>query len=204
MEGTAMTTYRERIAQLEHASHAERHKGAAGPRPKAEYYPMKMGTYKKGSAMKRQPPKKRFAVGAEVRVIRPGVNGVVTQLDDEPAALGEYWHRIKTKHGERREPGCNLELIPKPMGEPPTQTDIGISRAKLIEYFRGLEKVLDEYRQQGKPAGDSAYQELYQQLGEGLATLGFGKDQFEEVASDCGHGSTLEQLEKLRKKPIGF
>jgi hypothetical protein len=57
--------------------------------------------------------KKRFAVDAEVRVTMPGVNGVVTQLDDEPTVLGEYWHTIKTKHGERREPGCNLQLIPK-------------------------------------------------------------------------------------------
>lgn len=46
----------------------------------------------------------------------PGVNGVVTQLDNEPTSLGEYWHRIHTAHGERREPGCNLELIPTPIG----------------------------------------------------------------------------------------
>jgi hypothetical protein len=58
--------------------------------------------------------KKRFAVGAEVRVIRPGMNGVVVQADDKPGASGEYWHRIKTEHGERNDPGCNLELIPKP------------------------------------------------------------------------------------------
>jgi hypothetical protein len=134
----------------------------------------------------------------------PGVSGVVTQLDGEPAALGEYWHTVKTRHGERREPGCNLELIPKPMGEPPIQTDIGVSRAQLVEYFTGLEKVLDEYKQRGKPAGDQAYQELYEQLKDGLATLGFGKDQLGELANDCGHGSTLERLEKLRNRPIGF
>jgi heat shock protein HspQ len=58
--------------------------------------------------------KKRFAVGAEVRVTMPGVNGVVVQADDAPRALGEYWHTIKTEHGERKEPGSNLELIPKP------------------------------------------------------------------------------------------
>ena len=46
----------------------------------------------------------------------PGVNGVITQLDDEPTSLGEYWHTIHTEHGERREPGCNLELIPTPIG----------------------------------------------------------------------------------------
>src|SRR2546425_4274531 len=58
----------------------------------------------------------RFAVGTKVRVKMPGVNGVVTQLDEEPAALGEYWHTIHEEHGERREPGCNLELIPAPVG----------------------------------------------------------------------------------------
>ena len=58
--------------------------------------------------------KKRFAVGAEVRVIMPGVNGVVIQADDEPRAMGEYWHKIKTERGERKDPGSNLQLIPKP------------------------------------------------------------------------------------------
>ena len=54
--------------------------------------------------------KKRFAVGAQVRVKNPGVNGVITQFDDDPSAIAEYWHTIQTEHGERREPGCNLEL----------------------------------------------------------------------------------------------
>ena len=57
--------------------------------------------------------RKRFAVGAEVRVIMPGVVGVVTRLDHEPTVLGEYWHVVKTGSGERREPGSNLELIPE-------------------------------------------------------------------------------------------
>jgi pyrimidine deaminase RibD-like protein len=64
----------------------------------------------------RKEKQKRFAVGAKVRVRMPGVNGVVTELDDEPTALGEYWHTIHTEHGEYREPGCNLELIPSPIG----------------------------------------------------------------------------------------
>src|SRR5215813_6304056 len=59
------------------------------------------------------PAKKRFAVGARVIVIMPGVAGVVTQVDDEPASLGEYWHEIKTNSGERHEPGSNLELVPE-------------------------------------------------------------------------------------------
>jgi pyrimidine deaminase RibD-like protein/heat shock protein HspQ len=58
--------------------------------------------------------KRRFAVGAEVRVKLPGVNGIVTQLDTSPTVMGEYWHTVRTEHGERREPGSNLELIPVP------------------------------------------------------------------------------------------
>lgn len=65
--------------------------------------------------MAKSKDKKRFAVGTKVLVTRPGVAGVVTQLDDEPASLWEYWHTIETKHGHRREPGCNLELIPRPL-----------------------------------------------------------------------------------------
>jgi pyrimidine deaminase RibD-like protein len=74
--------------------------------------------------MKRQPAKKRFAVGAHVRVIMPGVNGVVTFAADSPAAMGEYWHTVKTQRGERRDPGCNLELIPRPIGGEPTPTNV--------------------------------------------------------------------------------
>lgn len=62
--------------------------------------------------------KKRFAVGAKVRVKMPGVNGVVTEGDEEPTSLGEYWHTIQTEYGERKEPGCNLELVPRPATNP--------------------------------------------------------------------------------------
>jgi len=65
--------------------------------------------------------KKRFTVGASIRVNNPGVNGIVKQADDEPTSLGEYWHTIQTEHGECREPGCNLDLVPRPQG----QGDIG-------------------------------------------------------------------------------
>jgi hypothetical protein len=81
--------------------------------------------------MKREPAKKRFAVGAHVRIKMPGVNGVVTQGDDVPAAMGEYWHRVETEHGERREPGCNLELVPTPVGgESPANL---VTRAQPVE-----------------------------------------------------------------------
>lgn len=64
-------------------------------------------------ARSKYPARKRFAVGARVSVIMPGVTGEVTQLDDEPTVLGEYWHRIRTRSGERHEPGSNLELVPE-------------------------------------------------------------------------------------------
>jgi hypothetical protein len=67
--------------------------------------------------MTKQPAKKRFAVGARVRVVMPGITGIVAQVDDKPTTLAEYWHGIKTEHGERREPGSNLELIPKAIGD---------------------------------------------------------------------------------------
>ena len=72
------------------------------PHPAAYIYPMRT----KG--------KQRFAVRAEVLVKMPGVTGTVVQVDDEPTSLGEYWHLVRTEHGERKEPGCNLELVPRP------------------------------------------------------------------------------------------
>ena len=61
--------------------------------------------------------KRRFAVGANIVVKNPRVSGMVTQVDDEQTVMWEYWHTIKTEHGERREPGCNLELVPKPISD---------------------------------------------------------------------------------------
>ncbi len=67
-------------------------------------------------------PPKRFAVGTPVRVTSPGVDGVVLQVDDERTVMSEYWHTVKTKVGERREPGSILELIPPPIGLPTPRT----------------------------------------------------------------------------------
>jgi hypothetical protein len=66
-------------------------------------------------ALKKSRPvkKNRFSPGAKVRIILPGIDGVVTSVSDEPGSLGEYWHIIDTKfNGVREEPGCNLELMP--------------------------------------------------------------------------------------------
>jgi hypothetical protein len=69
-----------------------------------------------GKKQAAKPPKKvRFDVGAEVHIKSFGANGVVTHMDNAPSAIGEYWHVVKTEYGERREPGCNLELLPKPL-----------------------------------------------------------------------------------------
>ncbi len=60
-------------------------------------------------------PPKRFAVGERVRIINPGIDGVVTQVDDERTFMSQYMHTIDTKYGSRREPGSILELIPPPI-----------------------------------------------------------------------------------------
>ena len=72
-------------------------------------------------------PKKRFAVGAEVRVIMPGVTGIVVKFDHEPTVLGEYWHTVKTESGERREPGSNIELIPEALTNPKPEVPNNVS-----------------------------------------------------------------------------
>lgn len=77
--------------------------------------------------------KKRFAVGAKVRVKMPGVDGVVNQVDDKPTALSEYWHTVQTEHGERREPGCNLELVPRPM----TNSEAGATKLTQNIHLHG-------------------------------------------------------------------
>ena len=86
--------------------------------------------------------RKRFAIGAQVRVKNPGVNGVVIELDDKPTALGEYWHKIMTEHGERKEPGCNLQLVPVPITNPaggkdmPSQQD----RQRLLREIEEIQQ----------------------------------------------------------------
>lgn len=68
--------------------------------------------------MKTTTPPKRFAVGTPVRVMMPGIDGVVIQVDEERGLLSEYMHTVRTKFGDRRECGCTLELIPPPIGVP--------------------------------------------------------------------------------------
>jgi hypothetical protein len=78
-------------------------------------------------------PKKRFAVGAEVRIQMPGINGVVTQLDTAPTVMGEYWYTVRTGRGDRREPGSNLELVPIPVtNAKPKESPATVADPKLI------------------------------------------------------------------------
>jgi len=67
-------------------------------------------------------PPKRFAVGTPVRVVLPGIDGVVLQVDEERTFMSQYMHTVQTKFGERREPGSILELIPPPIGLPSPRT----------------------------------------------------------------------------------
>ena len=92
----------------------------------------------------RRTKKNRFAVGARVLVIMPGETGVVTQLDDEPSMFGQYTHTIKTEHGERREPGSNLELVPRAATDsesaahsPVPSTHIHIERMENSAFVQG-------------------------------------------------------------------
>jgi len=92
----------------------------------------------------RRTKKNRFAVGAKVLVIMPGVTGVVTHVDDEPGMFGEYMHAIKTEHGERHEPGSNLELIPKAVtnaesapSAPASSTHIHIENMENSAFIQG-------------------------------------------------------------------
>lgn len=98
----------------------------------------------------KSPAKKRFAVGANVRVLMPGVTGVVTQLDDEPTVLGEYWHRIKTQVGERHEPGSNLGLIPRAITN--TEPEAG---NKMAGYDEALAQQILVALQEAFPAKQS-------------------------------------------------
>lgn len=82
--------------------------------------------------MPRTKTRQRFAVGAQVLVKTPGVVGTVVQVDEEPTVLWEYWHTIRTEHGDRREPGSNLELVPKTK----TNVEDGVARSAKSQPIR--------------------------------------------------------------------
>jgi hypothetical protein len=115
------------------------------------------------NAMKAYTPK-RFAVGTPVRIINPGIDGVVVQVDDERKGFSQYWHTVKTKFGERRQPGSILELIPPPISLPTHMT------AKLAEniHFHGPNARLnvdsvDNSNNSASVSADSIFVELREQ-----------------------------------------
>src|SRR5580698_1931417 len=67
----------------------------------------------KAAKARKPEPKKRFEVGAEVFVGWSRFVGTVTQVDDEPSVMWEYWHTVRIEGEESRHPGCELELTPK-------------------------------------------------------------------------------------------
>jgi hypothetical protein len=68
----------------------------------------------KATKVRKPEPKKRFEAGAEVFVGWSRFVGIVTQVDDEPSVLWEYWHTVRIGDEESRHAGCELELTPKP------------------------------------------------------------------------------------------
>ena len=54
------------------------------------------GYGKRGCESSRVKPPKRFAVGEHVRIINLGIDGVVTQVDDERTFMSQYMHTIDT------------------------------------------------------------------------------------------------------------
>ena len=88
-------------------------------------------------------------MGAHVRVKNPGVNGVIKAVDDEPSALGEFWHTVQTSNGERKDPGCNLELVPTPIRGDPARSNMKVREltAKIERFRLGLKSHADVWGQ---------------------------------------------------------
>ena len=116
---------------------------------------------------------KRFAVGASVRIRMPGVDGVVTQLDSARSALSEYWHTIRTEHGERREPGCNLELIEPPI----THTSPGVSKiAETINFHGPNSRMIVSGNDNSSNTVSTDAAQLFDALREKAASIGNDQD----------------------------
>jgi len=73
----------------------------------------------------------------------------------------------------------------------------------VVEYFKDLERALNEQEKKGTPKGDPAYSRIYTQLARDIFQIGIARDELPEAAKICGHQSTFERLEQLMKKPMG-
>ena len=73
----------------------------------------------------------------------------------------------------------------------------------VVEYFRDLERALNEQKEKGTPKGDPTYSRMYTQLARDIFQIGIARDELREAAKICGQLGTFERLEILMKKPIG-
>ena len=73
----------------------------------------------------------------------------------------------------------------------------------VVEYFKDLERALNEEKEKGTPKGDPAYSRIYTQLAREIFQIGIARDELPEAARVCGHLGTFERLEHLMKKPMG-
>lgn len=158
-------------------------------------------------------PKRRFAVGAEVRVKLPGVNGVVTQLDSSPTVLGQYWHTVSTQFGDRREPGSNLELIPASMTNSksrnlsipanhqmplPTDQAISLLRAQLQEPVEDLhhdDPEVDSWERVTQRIVERAFGERSKNANHFAATLSYARQS--ENEKQAWHANHIREKKGL-------
>jgi hypothetical protein len=73
----------------------------------------------------------------------------------------------------------------------------------VVEYFRDLERALNEEKEKGTPKGDPAYSRIYTQLAKDIFQIGIARDEIGDAAKICGHLGTFERLQQLMKKPMG-
>jgi hypothetical protein len=72
----------------------------------------------------------------------------------------------------------------------------------VVDYFRDLERTLNEQEKKGTPKGDPTYSRIYTQLARDIAQIGIARDELPDAARICGHLSTFERLQHLMKKPV--
>jgi hypothetical protein len=113
-------------------------------------------------------------------------------VPDSLALVKRNKERAKKKHGGVR------DGIPASGGTAMEET-----QREVADYFRDLERALNEQKEKGTPKGDPAYSGIYTQLARDIFQIGIGRDELREAAKVCGHLSTFELLEQLMKKPIG-
>jgi hypothetical protein len=72
----------------------------------------------------------------------------------------------------------------------------------VVEYFKDLERALNQEKEKGIPKGDPAYSRIYTQLSKDIFQIGIARDELRDAAKICGHLDTFERLQQLMKKPV--